>query len=73
MVEPNQEIDDLFEIDENDVMAKHVASILDEGINEEDKKNYFNDEVDRFFSEAINHNIEQANIRLESDLMSSVP
>jgi len=46
--------------------------VLDEGINEEEKKNYFDHEVDHFFHQAIDKDIEQSNLRLEFELLSSV-
>ena len=53
-------------------MAQHVAYILDEGINESQKKDYYDHEVNHFFNEAIKKDIELSNIRLENDLVTSV-
>ncbi|CDW89600.1 dead deah box helicase family protein [Stylonychia lemnae] len=73
MVEPNDEINELFQIDENEIMAKHVASILEEGIDEHEQRDYLDHEVTSIYQQAIQSNIEKANVRLDTDLAISVP
>ncbi len=62
--EPMHELEHMFEIDLKDNITRLVSSVLDEGIEQEEKQEFYKDEVGKLFSEIVNKDVEKASLRM---------